>query len=196
MFDPIPSRRSHGAYAALAVMAALMPSGCVHVAPLRVCPDDVPAGASRLLQVMRVGARDDVVSVKEWHQARVASGLRDEDIVDGSLAVGRIDCCGGPADLPRRQDFGAPRGVKVHPLDTVEVPAGRQPAPDVTPVVNTVTRVVQTANAPVGACGWDPPDPRPARIQAAGPGRRIASASSRQARGSSTSARCPTPSIT
>lgn len=151
---------SKGTIVAGAVALALAIAGCVHVAPLRVYPDDVPPDALRLVQTMLVGSRDDILAVPAWHQALLDSGIPEADIRDGSLAVGRIYCCGGPAELPNRQAYYIPPGMKVAPLDIVEVRAGREPGAGGPPRVNVVTRVVQTADAAEKACRWVPQDPR------------------------------------
>jgi hypothetical protein len=131
----------------------------MHVAPLRVYPDDVQPGALRLVQVMAVGARTDIVGVKEWDEALLAAGIRDEEIVDGSMAVGRIFCCGGTAERPTRQAFYVPPGTTVALGDVVELRAGREPAPGARPQVNVATRVVQKEGQG-GTCRWEPQDPK------------------------------------
>src|SRR5512143_2865034 len=131
-------------------------AGCVHVAPLRVYPDEVPPDSLRLVQAMLVGTRADIVGVKEWHQALLDAGIRDEDIRDGSLAVGRIWCCGGPAEMSDRQAFYVPPGLAVAPLDVVEVRAGREPAGADKGRPNVATRVVQHGAPNDAVCRWEP----------------------------------------
>jgi hypothetical protein len=140
-------------------MLALVLAGCMHVAPLRVYPNDVQPGALRLVQVMMVGTRADIVGAKEWHEALLASGIRDDAITDGSMAVGRVFCCGGTAERPTRQAFYIPPGTSVAPGDVVELRAGREPAPGTSAQVNVATRVVQK-DGERGACRWEPQDPK------------------------------------
>jgi hypothetical protein len=136
-------------------------AGCVHVAPLRVYPDDVPADSLRLVQTLMVGSRADILESKDWHQALLASGIPDSEIRDGSMGVGRIYCCGGPAEVPNRQAYYIPPGLSVGPFDVVEVRAGREPDGRGGPTrANVVTRVVQTKEAAVRNCRWVPEDNR------------------------------------
>ena len=144
----------------LAVCFALLVTGCAHRASLRVYPDDVPAGSLRLVQVTVVGTRSDIVDEKAWHEALLNSGIPDREIQDGSLAVGRIYCCGGTAEVPTRQAFYVPAGLQVQPLDIVEIRAGRDPAGQKGGEVNTLTRIVQRAGASDSTCRWVPPDPK------------------------------------
>jgi hypothetical protein len=134
-------------------------AGCVHVAPLRVYPDEVPADSLRLVQAMLVGTRADIIGVKEWHQALLDAGIPDEDIRDGSMAVGRIWCCGGPAEGSDRQAFYVPPGLKVAPLDVVELRAGREPGGTDRGRPNVATRVVQSGAPNDGTCRWEPRQP-------------------------------------
>ena len=142
---------------AIAFAAAL--TACVHVAPLRVYPDEVPADSLRLVQTMIVGTRADIVGVKEWHRALLDAGIRDEDIRDGSMGLGRIWCCGGPAETSDRQAFYIPPGVTVAPMDVVEVRAGREPNGNDKGRPNIATRVVQNGAPNDGVCRWEPRQP-------------------------------------
>ena len=135
-------------------------AACTNVASLRVYPDEVPPDSLRLIQVMLMGTRSDIESVKEWHAALLQSGVPDSDIKDGSMAVGRIWCCGGPAEISDRQAFYIPPSLKVVPLDIVEVRAGREPAKGDPGQVNVATRIVRGANDASTTCRWEPQNPR------------------------------------
>lgn len=134
-------------------------AGCAHVASLDVYPDEVPPESLRLVQVMIVGTRSDIESVKEWHAALLQSGIPDSDIRDGSMAVGRIFCCGGPPETLNKQAFYIPPGLSVIPLDVVEIRAGREPVKGDPGQVNVATRVVQGANDASTTCRWEPQQP-------------------------------------
>ena len=136
-------------------------SGCASNASLRVYPDDVPAGSLRLVQAMQVGTRQATVSgAKEWYEAMLASGIVESEIVDGSVVVGRVWCCGGVAEYPERQAFYVPKGLSVKPFDIVEIRAGQEPTRKLPARVNIATRVVQTAESKDTTCRWVPPDSR------------------------------------
>lgn len=133
---------------------------CTHVASLRVYPDEVPADSLRLIQVMLVATRDEIIGTKEWHQALLGSGIPDEDIQDGSMAVGRIWCCGGPVEMSDRQAFYVPRGMKVADLEIVEVRAGREPSKRDPGRVNIAMRVIRSADDKGTTCRWEPQNPK------------------------------------
>lgn len=147
--------------AILCISVVLFQTGCTHVASLRVYPDDVPAGSLRLVQAIIVGSRTDIVdNSNEWYQALLASGITDDAIIDGSVAVGRIFCCGGPNEIASRQAFYIPLGIQVKPLDIVEIIAGSDPKDHSVTRVNTAIRVVQRAEPTVTGCDWIPLNPR------------------------------------
>jgi hypothetical protein len=135
-------------------------SACTHVAPLRVYPDDVPPDSLRLVQVIVVGTRSEILSAKEWYAALIDSGISDSEIQDGSMAVGRVWCCGGPAEQSGRQAFYVPWRLRVVPFDVVEIRAGREPSSGIGGKVNIATRVVKGANEDTRSCRWEPEDSR------------------------------------
>jgi hypothetical protein len=131
-------------------------ASCTHVASLRVYPDEVSPDSLRLVQVMLVGTRSEIISEKEWHAALLQSGVPDSDIQDGSMAVGRIWCCGGPVEMSDRQAFYVPPNLKVVPFDIVEIRAGREPVKGGPGQVNVATRIVRGANDTSATCRWEP----------------------------------------
>jgi hypothetical protein len=143
------------------ILGAAILSGCATRASLRLYPDDVPAGSLRLVQAVASGTRDELKNnAKEWYDALLASGVNDKDISDGSVAVGRIWCCGGPAEVSDRQAFYVPRGLEVKLMDIVEIRAGYDPKNHPFSRVNTATRVVQHAESKDDGCRWEPTNPR------------------------------------
>jgi hypothetical protein len=86
----------------------------------------------------------------------MASGVKDSDIRDGSVAQGRVYCCGGKTEQAFAFLFYVPPDISARRGDFVEVRSGPVVKKDEMgkPVnVNAVTRVVDKT-----ACRWDPPD--------------------------------------
>jgi len=51
------------------------------------------AGALRLTQVIQLASRDEILKLKDNLEHLLASGVKDSDLKDGSVPVGRIYCC-------------------------------------------------------------------------------------------------------
>lgn len=120
---------------------------------------DVPPGSLKLIQVMDVASREDMLQGKIFYEELINTGIPDSDIRDGSMVVGRIYCCGGTAELPTRQYAYVPSPMDIQPLDIVEIRVGISHSNKDRGTVNRVTRVVQKANAQDRQCRWVPPDP-------------------------------------
>jgi len=129
----------------------------------RIQSDYVPVGALRLAQVMSVGTRSDVVESPDLYKILRASGIDDSKIVDGSIAVARIYCCGGltaksSSEVHEARGIYVPRNLHVDAGDIVELRVGRPPANGDYGLLNTVTRVVLKRGQDDGTCWWDPRD--------------------------------------
>ncbi len=84
----------------------------------------------------------------------------DADIRDGSVAVSRIYCCGGPAEKSTAPAAYVPAGISVERGDMVEVRVGHPSKKGGPPELNTVMRIRHKADEKNGSCGWDPPNER------------------------------------
>jgi hypothetical protein len=114
---------------------------------------------------MGIGKRIEVVQNKPLYDAIIASGIKDSEIVDGSVIVARIYCCGGMTENLSSEKANArvlyvPKGLNVALGDIVEVRAGRPPENKDAGLLNIVTRVVQRYGVENGNCWWDPKDDR------------------------------------
>ena len=125
---------------------------------MRIQSDSVPPGSRRLAQVTAIANRDEIVQVKELYEVIRASGVNDQDIVDGSVVMARIYCCGGLTENTSSEKVNAlmlyvPRNLKVVLGDIVEVRAGRPPEKGDAGMLNVVTRLVQKYDAHVVLLG-------------------------------------------
>lgn len=118
---------------------------------------NVPPQKLLLSEVVYLVPRSQLLQQSPWgYKSLLASGVQDAEIKDGSVAWGRVYCCGGKTDEAFAFAFHVPSEIRVQRGDLVEVRSG--PATrsgEVSTPVNTVTRLVDKS-----ACRWDPPDPR------------------------------------
>jgi len=132
--------------------------------PLRIQSDLVPAGSLRVAQVVLIAQRNDILKA-EAYKGIIAAGVSDSDLVDGSIVMARIYCCGGvtkeaSSEYADRRMLYVPAGLKVGLGDFVEVRVGRPPQHGDGGRLNTVTRVVAKEGDQPETCWWDPRDDR------------------------------------
>lgn len=144
-------------------LALLAVTGCSN--NLRIHSDFVPAGSVRLAQVMVFGKRAEIVQARPLFDAILAAGIPDSEIVDGSVAMARIFCCGGLTDNLSSEKVNSliiyvPKGVTVALGDIVEVRVGHPPEKGDAGKVHMVTRVVQKYGGSEERCWWDPKNDR------------------------------------
>lgn len=125
---------------------------------LRIHDDYVPTGALRLGEVVYLAPRSEVIGVPRLYNAILASGVRDEDIRDGSVVFTRVECCNGPNEKATARLVYVPSSVKVQTGDIVEIRTGHPPQND-SGALHTVNQVRQK-HGDGGACRWIPPDER------------------------------------
>lgn len=129
----------------------------------RLYEDFVPEGSLHLGQAMASMSREALIKQKPLYEAVTAAGIKDADIADGSLVAVRIFCCGGitkelSAEVSNSRLVFVPRGYEVGPDDIVEFRVGHAAKGKVSPVLNTVTGVVQKGGTGAETCWWDPRD--------------------------------------
>lgn len=147
----------------LLFLALLVGTGCSN--NLQIHTDFVPPDSLRLAQVMVLGKRADIVQAKPLFDAILAAGIPDGEIVDGSVVMARIFCCGGITDNMSSEKVNSvilfvPKDVKVGLGDIVEVRVGRPPKDGDAGKLHTVIRVVQQYGGNEKSCWWDPKDNR------------------------------------
>lgn len=150
----LPSIRSICLLLLALVLQACATGSRLHPDP--AAPDE--AGASRLVQLTEFATRAQILSLGEHYQRLLASGIPDEELVDGSLAIGRIYCCGGSNEAGTAPWVFLPPAVRAAPGDIVEVRMGRAPAAGHRGEVNTAVRIRQRAGEN-GPCRWIPDNP-------------------------------------
>ena len=142
----------------LCVLASLLVANSSLAGSSRVYPPTKKwAGALRMTEIMALATRGEIQSLGIHYDHIIASGIRDSDLRDGSLAVGRVYCC-GPTDKGLAMWLHIPQGIEVEVGDIVEVRMGSKPRGGDTGRVNTATRVRVKKEAADKSCRWVPPD--------------------------------------
>lgn len=120
----------------------------------------VPPESLRLAQVASLIPRAQVLSAEFVVRSLHASGISEADINDGSIAGGRVECCGGLNEQGTGILFYVPKDIKVQVGDVVEIHSG-SPGDLSNPSgpVNMLTRIREKQNEFGRQCRWDPPNP-------------------------------------
>lgn len=127
---------------------------------LRIQTDFLPEGSLRMAQVTHIGTQKQVVEFKPLYDALLASGIKDSEIKDGTVAWARVFCCGNPLEAEQEIMLYVPPQLGVSQGDIVEVKSGRPPVKGDSGRLNTVMRIRQEFGKGVASCNWIPPDPR------------------------------------
>ena len=112
-------------------------------------------GAIRLAEVVYLGTRHEVTALRDVHQHLLASGIKDSDLQDGSVVVGRVYCCGGSVEQGLQIWIYVPPTLEVKARNIIEVQMGRSPSENDPGAVNTAVRVRQQGIGN-GSCRWVP----------------------------------------
>src|SRR5262249_61205544 len=94
----------------------------------RFYPYHVPADSLRMAEVMGVATRDQITGMGSNYELLLASGIEPSELTDGSVAVARTYCCGGPSwagGQGQAMLFFVPSGMKIDVGDIVEMRMGR-----------------------------------------------------------------------
>ena len=125
---------------------------------------DLPQGSHILTMVVQLASRQETLATGE--DGALGSlhrhGIRDEDIADGSVAVGFVYCCGGKVSRDTMWVFYVPPEFHLAVGDVVELEVGKpenkkhaEPG-----VINRVVQVRESFKDETGSCRWDPEDER------------------------------------
>jgi hypothetical protein len=121
-------------------------------------PSEAEAGGLRLTQVVGVASREEILKSGETLQHLLASGLKDVDLRDGSVAVGRIYCCHQWTENGTNILFYVPPNVSLKIGDLVSVRMGRKSTKREGGTVNMAVEVREKKDDPISQCSWNPPD--------------------------------------
>jgi hypothetical protein len=116
------------------------------------------AGTLRLAQVVGTATREQILKMEIQTQHLLASGLKDSDLKDGSLAEGRVNCCHQSTEEGTALWFYVPPDVALEIGDIVELRMGREASKNDPGAVNTAVQVREKKGAPDSQCLWDPPN--------------------------------------
>jgi len=123
-------------------------------------PSKDQAGALRLTQVVEVATREEILRLGDSLQHLLASGLKDSDLKDGSIAVGRVYCCHESTERGTAVWFYVPPDVPVKVGDIVVIRMGHESTKTDPGAVNVAIEVREKQGATDSKCSWDPPNDR------------------------------------
>lgn len=152
-------RLKHKIFISLLLILQLNLVSCAAFDGSRIHAMFVPSGSNRLAQVVDFATREQILSWEVIVLSLEASGITKADIQDKSLAMGRVECCGGPNETGTAIFFYIPKGLTVELGDVVEIRSGGDfTHGEVGAPVNVVTRVREKSSDNQKQCHWDPPD--------------------------------------
>ncbi len=128
--------------------------------PSYIQTDVVPADSLRVAQVVAIAKREDILKL-EAYKSIISSGVADSDVVDGSMVVARVYCCGGmskelSSEYVSRIFLYVKKDLTVGSGDFVEVRVGHPPVKGGQGSLNMITRVVYKYGDKSESCWWDP----------------------------------------
>ena len=143
--------------AVVCVMLLPLLAGCSSYAS-RLHAESVPPGSLRLAQVAVVVPRAEILTSDFAVRSLQASGISESDIQDGSITVGRVECCGGSNEEKTAAFFYVPKDIHVEVGDIVEIRTGsKRTAKEPSGPVNMLTRIREKPGDNNLQCRWDPP---------------------------------------
>lgn len=121
-------------------------------------PSEAETGGLRLTQVVGIATREEILKLGDNLQHLLASGLKESDFKDGSVAMGRIYCCHHWTEEGTAIWFYVPPDVPVTLGDIVIIRMGRKATKKDPGTVNVAIEVREKKDTPNSQCSWDPPN--------------------------------------
>ena len=143
-FTQRPQRQTSGQIkitpAILTILTSLLwLTGCA--SGPRIQTDHIPPGSSRLTQLCLKLSQTNILKDQLLCDILLSSGIKESEIKDGCIGLGRIYCCDGPNEIPTAVAFYIPAEIPVTIGDLVEIRVGHPPKNGGPGVLNTLTRV-------------------------------------------------------
>ena len=120
-------------------------------------PDKDHAGSLRVAQVVTLATREEILALGSNLEILLASGLKDSDLVDGSVAAGRVNCCHQKSEESSSIWFYVPPDIKVQDGDLAVVRMGRKASKRDPGEINVAVEIRESADVAESRCIWDPP---------------------------------------
>jgi hypothetical protein len=121
-------------------------------------PKDDETGGLRLVQVVHLFPRDEILKLGPHLEFLHASGVKDTDLKDGSVAAAIVYCCHESTSVGTAIWFYVPPDVQVAINDLVTVRMGRKQTKKDPGTVNTAFEVREHGDTPNSQCSWNPPN--------------------------------------
>jgi hypothetical protein len=121
-------------------------------------PNDNETGGLRLVQVVELATRDQILKLGVNLKYLYASGVKDTDLKDGSVAMAIVYCCHLATEERTAIGFYVPPDVQVKVGDLVTVRMGRKQTKKDPGTVNVAVEVREHEDTPTPLCSWNPPN--------------------------------------
>jgi hypothetical protein len=105
-----------------------------------------------------LATREQILKLGIHLQDLLASGLKDSDLKDGSLAMGRVYCCHPSTEEGTALWFYVPPDVSLKVGDIVTIRMGHKSTKTDPGAVNVAVGVREQQGTPDSKCSWDPPN--------------------------------------
>ena len=137
-------------------LTLLLGAACAGSGKQRIQADTfAPPGTLRMALVVVGATREEVVALPELHQLLLSAGVKDEEIVAGSVVQLALHCCDGPDTLTYGVAY-APPSVPVQRGDIVEIRVASAVNAQGLDRLNVVTRVREVHDTTPSHCTWVP----------------------------------------
>jgi hypothetical protein len=144
----------------MALSIAILLFGCA--TPSRFHAASIPPDTLTLAQIRAFATRDEILGIPSLVETLELSGIQQNQIKDGTVADGRIFCCGGPNEDGYSLWFYVPEGAGASVGDVVEIKMGAlvlKGGPMRAPP-NTFIKVRSKLEDVGKECRWVPDNPR------------------------------------
>jgi len=122
----------------------------------------IPAGYHQVTEIMELAAKEEIMGTPDVYKVIHEAGIKDEEILNGSIALGRVYCCGGEgtAETSNSTIIYIPPSLSAKKGDIVEFIAGKDPEKGNTGQLNTAIKIRNVDGIASKECRYVPEDPR------------------------------------
>ena len=119
------------------------------------------ARVHQVTEIMAIASKEEITHLKFLYDPLVRSGISEADIQNGSVAVGRVYCCGGEGTVESAVNavVYVPPDITVSSGDIVEFVVGAGPDAPRHERLNRVVKVRHKDGIASTGCRWEPEDP-------------------------------------
>jgi len=153
----LASTRRFGIFALVIAIHGV--SGCATTTQ-KIYGDDLSGPrVHQVTEITYVASKEEVLAEPGLVRALNTAGIGSSEIQNGSVAVGRVYCCGGSIETYVNAVVYFPPGLEVAERDIVEFVVGAGASSPGQQSINTAVRVRHKDGVDSGECQWLPNNP-------------------------------------